>query len=515
MPKGSLITSNVFYIRKGTSMSKTEIEQLQEIAKLLSSEPKTKNMDVIYEGNKIKLPIIDGKPMSFDSAIEWLMRKKKEEEQDHAVRHEIQCSPFDGVVAFQKAMAEIYGWVEGVPIPGFFGPRPPVMVGIPVTHDKKINVPFGRFEIPGITGYVETSIDMYNTPPKFIIGGVVKKKHAEAIRELADLTETFLKKESIYKGKAIKINFDWMENEDFNVMRDAPQFMDLQGAKEDELIFGEEVMAALNIGLFTPIEKSDSCRKFQIPLKRGILLHGPYGTGKTMSAYVTALKAARNGWTFVYLDSVADLKEGLKFAAQYAPAIVFAEDIDRVITGARSIKIDEVLNILDGVDTKGAEIITVLTTNHLENINPAMLRPGRLDTLVEVSPPDAIAASRLVDLYGRGLLEEGVSLEKIGKELAGNIPAVIREVVERAKISAIGRVGDDIQGHVLEQDILNATKAMKNHMSVLNRKQEDKEPKASVFIGIPTDVSTRDGILAQKYGEKVAANFIREEKAAA
>src|SRR5262249_43736373 len=159
------------------------------------------------------------------------------------------------------------------------------------------------------------------------------------------------------------------------------------------------------------------------------------------------LKAVRNGWTFIYLDTVLDLKRGLDFAARYAPAVLFAEDIDRVVDGERSVSLDEILNTIDGVDTKNGEIITVFTTNHVEKINPAMLRMGRLDALIHVAPPDAKAAERLVQLYSRGLLEDNCDLTEVGKMLSGKIPAFIREVTERAKIATIARVGGpDIAG---------------------------------------------------------------------
>ena len=65
---------------------------------------------------------------------------------------------------------------------------------------------------------------------------------------------------------------------------------------------------------------------------------------------------------------------------------------------------DEILNVIDGIESKGTEIITVLTTNNLGNITSAMLRPGRLDAIVSVRAPDAKAAQQLVRLYAGTLL---------------------------------------------------------------------------------------------------------------
>jgi len=456
-----------------------------------------KDVSVVHEGTQIILPIIKGKPMSFDEGIEWMQRKKKEDEAKVALHNVLPCSPMDGAVALQKAIAHIYGWSQGVPTPGFFSDRPPVMIRVETGVDSSVQVPYGRIEIPGIEGFLQTGIQ---TEPQtaFVIGGEVKKKHARAVNEIVDLAREILKTDSIYKGKAVKVCFDYLDEDgdmcrDYDPLQDSPKFMDLGNVSDDSLIFGEKVLRDIEIGLFTPIEQTEACREFGVPLKRGILLYGPYGTGKTMTAYVAALKAARNGWTFVYLDQTRDLKKGLQFAAQYAPCVIFAEDIDRAMAGERSVEIDDILNTLDGVDTKGAEIITVLTTNHIENINPAMLRMGRLDTLVEVTPPDAKAAERLVKLYSRGLLDEKTDFKKVGAALAGKIPAFIREVTERAKIAAIGRTkGGDIKGKVIEQDILDAALAMETHENFLKPKEDNVIGSPEMFVKLPKSAdSTR------------------------
>lgn len=455
-----------------------------------------KHLDVEFKGEKIILPVIKGKPMAYDEAIEWMKRLKESDEQKTGILHTIQCQPLDGAVAFHRAMIHKYGWSQGVPTPGFFGSTPPYMIGVQISHTEKLNVPWGRIQIPGIDGWLSTGVGGESNP-RFVISGEIKKKHASDVKELVELTERFLKEQSIYKGQAIKVSFGWTREDDedgdkrsYHPIDDAPSYMQLDGVKEDQLIFGDKVLNALRIGLFTPVEHSEACRQNGVPLKRGILLYGPYGTGKTMTSAVTALKAVRNNWTFIYLDSVRDLKRGLELAAQYAPAVLFAEDIDRAVTGERSIEMDEILNTLDGVDTKGAEIITVLTTNHIEQINPALLRMGRLDTLVEVLPPDAKAAERLVKLYARDLLDDTVDLKKVGKALEGKIPAFIREVTERAKIATIQRIGSaDIKGHVREEDLLDASKSMEPHVALLEPRETGPAPHAELLVKIPANSS--------------------------
>jgi len=128
----------------------------------------------------------------------------------------------------------------------------------------------------------------------------------------------------------------------------------------------------------------------------------------------------------------------INFAQMYGPAVIFAEDIDEVLgTNARTQQVNEVLNTIDGVDSKAHEVMVVLTTNHVENINRAMLRPGRLDDVITIRPPDASAAIRLVKQYGGALIDPSEDFTGAGARLDGMIPAVIREVVERAKLGAV------------------------------------------------------------------------------
>lgn len=428
-----------------------------------------KDVEILRSGTQIVLP----KNMSFDEGIEWLRRKREEDERDVGIHYEFHYSPLDGAVAFHRALADIHGWAELVPTPGFFGSTPPTMIGVPISLTEKMQVPWGRVHIPGVEGFLQTDYQAAPTP-RFCINGRVKQKNKEQIANIAEKTEEFLRNRSIYRGQAVKISFEWeRDGLPFNPTEHCPKFMPLSGVTENDLIFGSEVTNALKIGLFAPIEYSAACRKYKVPLKRGILLYGPYGVGKTLTATVTALKGVKHGFTFLYLESVLDLKKGLQLASQYAPAIVFAEDIDRVLEGDRSLSMDEVLNIMDGCDTKGGEIITVFTTNRVENINPALLRMGRLDTLVEVKPPDAEAAIKLVKLYGRGLFDRDTDFTEVGRALAGRIPAFIREVTERAKIAAIYRLnGGNIEGQVRTEDLLDSAEAMKNHAKMLEPKSK-------------------------------------------
>lgn len=429
--------------------------------------------------------------MSNLEGIEWLKRREAEDKTKVAVRHEFAgCYPLDALVAVTRAMADIYNWVANVPTPGFFGAEPPTMFTVKTgpAPDEFVTVPFGSFAIPGLRGRLEVSLGgPKGKQPNLFLVGEVAQGDMEQVKGIIARAEERLVTSSIYRGKAIKVSWRWQrEGEPYNLERDSPQFLDLTTVDPSDLVFSDTIQEAIEVGLYTPVEFHEACRRNGIPLKRGVLVEGPPGTGKTLLALVTALKAVAAGWTFVYLDDVRDLRLGLLLASQYAKAVVFAEDLDRVISGDRDADMDAVLNCLDGVDSKGQEILTIVTTNHVDSIIKPALRPGRIDMILSTRMPDAKAAARLVANYGRGLLHPGANLEKVGEALDGKIPAVIREVVERSKMAAIRRLGSDkIKGQVMGDDLLAAARSMERHAEML---AEDEQKPTRTTLEIPVTV---------------------------
>ena len=424
------------------------------------------DVPIKHNGNAIILPATPVK-MSYALGAATLIRKHEEDEQEVAVTEVTDAFPKDGAVAFQLAMMRTFGWVTAVPTPGFFGDKPPQTIDVEIGHNQRMSVIWSRFEIPGVEGYVECSATSTPKGPRFVLTGKVKRKHHNIIRNLAELTREIADKESIYRNKAIKIDV----NEDGEVNWDEGiGFVDVSNVNPNELIFSESTHRQINTSLWTLIEKTDLCRAHKIPLKRGILLSGKYGTGKTLTSTVTALKAVANNWTFLTINRVSGLDEVLHFARKFQPCVIFAEDIDRIVSGDdRSVKIDDVLNTIDGIGSKSTEIVVVLTTNHIEKINRAMLRPGRLDAVIDVTPPDEAAVRKLIRLYGRKLVAADDTLDRSAKVLAGNIPAMIREAVERAKLYALSRADTEV---VTDEDIHDAAVGMAEHMKLLETPAE-------------------------------------------
>src|SRR5512143_820744 len=441
------------------------------------AEPKKTNWDrldveIQHEGRAITLPN-DPDKMPITKAIEALIRKQQDEEQIFRVYEIIDAYPFDAAVACTQAMINLYGWASPQTeiTQSMFGTRrnPPMMLSVKtgVKDDDVVQCPLGSFKLPGVDELIQTVIGDGPKGKIFVITGEIKKRSKHLVLELANEARRIVKENSIYRGKAIRLSVDWAGNLDVS---EPPTFMDV--STKDELVFDDDIQAQIDTSILVPITHTDAVRKAKIPLKRGILLEGPYGTGKSLLAKDAARECELNGWTFVLLDNVRGLRAALEFANRYAPAVVFAEDIDRVME-ERDESANDLINTIDDVVSKRAEIMTILTTNFVEKIDPVILRPGRLDAVISLRAPTDAAVERLLRVYAGNLLSADANVQGAAHELSGQIPASIRECVERAKLGMIGRGANKLS----DLDLVIAAKTMKNHLALLNR--DVKKPTAA------------------------------------
>lgn len=414
-----------------------------------------------------RLDIVLPMRMTLNEGITWLRRKQEEEEQDTQFQELFDLDPWDGAALLFTVLRDLHGFVSQTDIPpkGFFDPgSPPGLLTVRTGPKSEIKVPWGRFLLPGVVGWVQTDAQqkVKNGPLFFKFSGIVKRKSMPAVQAVIDsMNERIRKGESIYRGKAITNEKD---------------FLDLHKVTVDDLILPDAIFQQLAMSIFAPIMHTKIARQKKIPLKRGVLLSGPYGVGKSLTASVTAKLCQENGWTFILVKQVAQFMEALAFAKRYQPAVVFAEDIDSLIGTTRDSGLNEILEQIDGVVAKGAEIMVVLTTNAVEKIHPAMLRPGRLDAIVQFTKPDADAAKRLVERYAGDHFADDVDLDEVGAACAGMIPATIAEVGSRAKLAAIYRLGENAEGVKLKlttEDLVIAAGQLQAHQKMIEGDRQD------------------------------------------
>lgn len=415
-------------------------------------------------------PILIPNGMEIPVAIGVLEARQKWLEETVAIQETFDVFPFDGANAINEVLAAKYGWANSVPTPGFWSDTPPTMLQIEVGYGQKKSVPWGSFRLPNVAGMIQTDVDRGGDRFRFRLTAEVLRKDEATIRDVFKAVREYLKTHSIYRGKAIKIRF--LNDAGKPLSMPKPEFMDTSRISRDMIVYSDHIHDSIETNLFTPIERVDDIMRNGLPVKRAVLLGGTYGTGKTLAATVASRLAVDNGLTYLYVPRADELKLAIEFLKQYQnPAsVLFCEDIDRVLAGERTMSMDDILNIVDGIDTKTTHMIAVFTTNDLEAINPAMIRPGRLDSVIEVTPPDAKAVEKLIRVYAGNALPADSDIAMAGKALEGQIPAVIAEVVQRAKLAMLRRVpkGQLITG-LSEDAIVESAITMKGQTDLLER----------------------------------------------
>jgi ATP-dependent 26S proteasome regulatory subunit len=182
-------------------------------------------------------------------------------------------------------------------------------------------------------------------------------------------------------------------------------------------------------------------------LKRGLLLHGAPGTGKTLTAMYLAGRMPDRTVLLITGRGMGLLEQACAMARVLQPATVVLEDIDLIAEERTrnapgcSPLLFELLNQIDGL-ADDADILFVLTTNRPELLEPALAaRPGRVDQAIEVPLPDAECRRRLFELYGRGLTVIA-SVAPYVERTVGASAAFIRELLRRAALFAADDDGE-------------------------------------------------------------------------
>jgi transitional endoplasmic reticulum ATPase len=186
---------------------------------------------------------------------------------------------------------------------------------------------------------------------------------------------------------------------------------------------------------------------------RGILMHGPPGTGKTLLARAVATESQAN---FISVkgpalmskwlgESEKGVRETFRRAKQVAPCIVFFDEID-ALAPARSMAADsraaervvsQLLTEMDGIEELSG-VCVLAATNRVDLVDPALLRPGRFDFLLELPMPDRLARQTILQIQTRGKpLAADVSLSNTAAATEGMSGADLAAICRRASMLAI------------------------------------------------------------------------------
>jgi hypothetical protein len=212
-------------------------------------------------------------------------------------------------------------------------------------------------------------------------------------------------------------------------------------AGDETLLLSETIRRRVEVDLiqfFSP-QVGELYRSMSVPCRRGVLLHGPPGNGKT--SLIRHVGARLPDVPAMILRPAADfdsddLEEVIRRWGAAAPAILVIEDLNWLLT---KVNVSTFLNLLDGVDRsigKGA-LLLIATTNHPDQLDPAVNnRPGRFDVMLEIPPPDRALRAEFLR-RGLGDAVDAETIESVATRTDGLSFAHLQEVLRLSGLNAI------------------------------------------------------------------------------
>ncbi|MBS3087713.1 CDC48 family AAA ATPase [Candidatus Pacearchaeota archaeon] len=255
----------------------------------------------------------------------------------------------------------------------------------------------------------------------------------------------------------------------------------------------EEAKEKLRELVELPLLRPDLYRAAGIKPSKGILLYGPPGTGKTLLAKAVATESNAN---FISVkgpeliskwvgESEKHIRDIFKKANQVSPAIIFFDEFDSIsksrgsgIGSDSSEKVvNQLLTELDGIEEL-ENVIIIAATNRKDLIDPALLRPGRIEAHVELTNPDDETIKEIFKVHTREMpLEKSVSLEELGKMARGWTGAEIESVCRRAGLNAIKRNYKETDSKKLTITKEDFKEAMEEVSKTIGKSLEETKPK--------------------------------------
>jgi len=333
-----------------------------------------------------------------------------------------------------------------------------IEVGIP---DTKGRLEIFQVHTRGVPLADDVKIDQYADSTHGFVGAdialLVKEAAMHALRKVIPQInlEEEIPAEVIEKLKVTDEDFrEAHKHVEPSAMREV--LVEIPDVTWDDVGGLDEVKAELAEAVEWPLKYPDVFARLDTEPPRGILLFGPPGTGKTLLAKAVANESESN---FISVkgpellskwvgESEKGVRQIFRRARQAAPSIIFFDEIDALLpkrgtyivsSHVTESVVSQILTELDGLEELNN--VTVLgATNRPDMLDEALMRPGRLDRIIYVPPPDREGRKKIFEVYLRNaqeLITKDISIDELVDRTEGYVGADIEAVVREAKLGAM------------------------------------------------------------------------------
>ncbi|MBD3674845.1 MAG: ATP-binding protein [Planctomycetaceae bacterium] len=280
----------------------------------------------------------------------------------------------------------------------------------------------------------------------------------ELAQSFLDTVITLANEHSVYRNKVFEIRFEPSGQEYGTDHEQAFQvhFLKRHGIDDDEIILEDEVRSLIERNVIDFHRRRDQLVELGVPRKRGLLLYGPPGNGKTYTCKYLAGCLEDATTIFAAGTALVQIRTIFNVARLFQPSLIVLEDIDLVYSDRQinpySPQLGSLMDELDGA-ADADNLIVMLTTNSIERVESAIKdRPGRVSQCIEIPNP----GPKLRRLYLKSLLREFQDDQLDYNELVtltdGASHAFIKEFVYRSIQIASERANSDGQFDLLNED---------------------------------------------------------------
>ncbi|CAJ2639285.1 unnamed protein product [Trifolium pratense] len=291
----------------------------------------------------------------------------------------------------------------------------------------------------------------------------------------SDNGDRVVSKTEMKRGQPVKLMQFWTGGSvgvgDGKKKMKGTMFKDLVGNEMKKIIKELKITVKL-------LRQPELIREYGMKLKRGILLHGPPGCGKTRLAHAIGNEAevpfypisATDVITAVPGGSEEKLRELFAKAKRTAPSIIFIDEIDAIASKREDLKrqvdsriVTQLLTCIDGDGYSGSSdkptgyVLVIGATNRLDAVDSALRRPGRFDREILVGIPDESAREEILVLHTRNCshkLDDSIDLRKIARSTPGFVGADLEALVGEVSELAFQRVMDEME-HESHNDLMS------------------------------------------------------------